>query len=117
MNGFFELTEIKKFSLEEKIIWILDKIITSFSINKTKQKTIRYWNYVTDKYQTYSVIYSNIPLNLEKINELKIPFDGIIVKNYKEFIYISGKDFEYTFKIDMILTMKNRFNKIKPKIK
>lgn len=117
MKGFFKIEEIKVFSLEEKVIWILDRIISSFSIEKTKKETIRYWDKVAHKYCSYSVTYSSIPLNFEKISQLEIPFDNITLRIDGKQLHIAGKDFSYLLSIDMILTMRKRWNKIKPKIK
>jgi hypothetical protein len=93
MQGFFKDYEIKEYTLNQKIMYILNQLIIEY-----KPKEI---------YRCYEC-----DICIEKEKSIKNPFN-IFVNINSDIIIISDTIFEYKFKPEYLLYIYNKFKKIR----
>ena len=111
MQGFFKDYQIKKYSFNQKILYIFDQLITELKpiiVEKYKRKW--YCN-KTNKFKSYTDIKCNVQRKKEKIYFLKSPFGIISISEVN--IIIKGDNFYYKFQPQNLLSIQKQFKKIK----
>jgi hypothetical protein len=113
MKPLFELYQTRKFTFDEKILYIFEMLINELKPVKTGKNSIVYdriYNGITYTHREY---YDIISVNIENLQNTKIPFKDIQLEIAESEIKIFNDTFCYTFQPNMILLVYNRFKKLK----
>ena len=116
MKGFFDDTQIKQYSFDDKIKWvfkqliaILNPMILGETIN-TYTKTGKHSRMVKVREKIKLIEIS--PDNIKIAQDIAMPFKDVQLSVGNEEISISGTDFCYKFPPNNILMVWNRIKKI-----
>lgn len=116
-ESFFTDVEVCKFTQTEKLNRIFELLVTYLQVTETKCKKypLKRSNYLNMKGEIYQYPYTIFfnSYNFDNVNNCISPFSDIKIDICKEYITIIGDYFDYTFALDQILTIYNRFKKIK----
>ena len=107
---FFTDIEVCKFTQTEKLQRIFEILVTNLQATETSSKKDYTWEY-NNKKRYWAIIFNSC--NFDNANNINIPFKDIDLQITKDFISISGNNYKISFPPDQLLTIQNRFKRIK----
>ena len=110
--SFFTDAEVKHFSLTDKIKIVLDKLCTNLQVTETNKKGDWITDPGHDDKKRRWIVYINT-CNFNNVNNIKLPFEEIDLQVTEEKITVTGPNYNLTFAPDQLLTITNRYKKIK----
>jgi len=111
-TSFFTDTEVKHFSQTDKIKLVLDKLCINLQATETNKGGDWAFDPGHADKKRHWVVYFN-SCNFANANNIKIPFKEIDLQVTEEKIIIAGPNYNLTFAPDQLLTITNRYKKIK----
>jgi hypothetical protein len=108
---FFTETEVNKYTLTGKIVYLLDKCVNQLNAIETERHNTpaRKSNY--DSYKAYKTIFNSF--DLAGKNNIVSPFPDVSIAVTDAEILIQGYNFKYAINPKMLIHVQIKFKKIK----
>ena len=113
MKTFFPDYMFKKYSFNQKILYIFEQLVIELNPKVIEKYKIQWYDSNSETFKSFDAVRCTVTLTKTNPYFLKTPFGKINIS--KDSIIIKGNDFYYKFHPENLLLIKKQFKRIKNK--